>query len=104
MLAAWSKMSESGSPQTRSMVQAWMRDWQADADLAGLRDEAALAKLPEADQRACRALWAEAEALRRRAGIDPRPCFGAQGPAGAFLDRHRPGDEAAGAARGAVAG
>jgi hypothetical protein len=35
--------------------------------LAGLRDEAALAKLPEDEQEACRALWAEVDALLTKA-------------------------------------
>jgi hypothetical protein len=38
-------------------------DWKADADLGGLRDEPELAKLPADEQKACRALWAEVDAL-----------------------------------------
>jgi hypothetical protein len=36
-------------------------------DLAGLRDEVALAKLPVDEQKACRALWAEVDALLKKA-------------------------------------
>jgi hypothetical protein len=35
----------------------------ADPDLAGLRDSPVLAKLPSDEQKACRALWAEVDAL-----------------------------------------
>ena len=45
---------------------AKVRDWQQDRDLAGLRDAAALAKLL-AEERAFAQLWAEVEALRKRA-------------------------------------
>jgi hypothetical protein len=44
-----------------------LQHWKAVPDLAGLRDETALAKLPEDEQRACRALWAEVEALLKKA-------------------------------------
>jgi tetratricopeptide (TPR) repeat protein len=40
--------------------------WQVNADLAGLRDDAALAGLPQADQEACRKLWADVNALLER--------------------------------------
>ena len=44
-----------------------MKHWQQDSDLAGLRDEAPLAKLPEAERKACQALWGEVRALLDRA-------------------------------------
>ena len=40
--------------------------WQTDADLAGLRDADAVAKLPAAERDACRKLWADVEALLKR--------------------------------------
>jgi hypothetical protein len=40
-----------------------MRHWQADPDLAGLRDAVALARLPEGEQAACRDLWARVSSL-----------------------------------------
>jgi hypothetical protein len=36
-------------------------------DLAGIRDEHELAKLPEPEQAALRSLWADVEALRKKA-------------------------------------
>jgi serine/threonine protein kinase/tetratricopeptide (TPR) repeat protein len=41
--------------------------WQADPDFNGVRGEEALARLPQAERRDWRRLWAEVEALRRRA-------------------------------------
>ncbi len=37
--------------------------WQQDTDLAGIRDEAAVAKLPLDAQKACTQLWAVVAAL-----------------------------------------
>jgi hypothetical protein len=41
-----------------------LRLWQREADTAGLRDEAALLKLPKAERLAWRDFWQEVEALR----------------------------------------
>jgi len=62
-LTAWSKLLESGPPQARQPIPETLQHWKADADLSGLRDAAALAKLPENEQQACRGLWAEVDAL-----------------------------------------
>jgi eukaryotic-like serine/threonine-protein kinase len=72
-LAAWSKAVEVGTPETRQSITKTLQHWKADSDLAGLRDHAALAKLPEAEQKACRALWAEVDAVltKARGGMAP---------------------------------
>jgi hypothetical protein len=44
-----------------------MAHWQQDADLAGVRDAAALDRLPEGERRAWRALWQDVEALLAKA-------------------------------------
>lgn len=44
-----------------------MRHWQQDADLAGVRDAATLAKLPEDERKPWRELWDDVETLRQRA-------------------------------------
>jgi serine/threonine-protein kinase len=72
-LAAWSKVLASGPPQARQHVAQTLQHWKADPDLAGLREPAALAKLPEAEQNACRALWAEVDALLAKARGDTAP-------------------------------
>jgi hypothetical protein len=40
---------------------------QTDPDLAGLRDPAPLAKLPDPEQEVCRKLWADVAALLKKA-------------------------------------
>jgi Flp pilus assembly protein TadD len=67
-LAAWSRLLDSGPPQSRPMIAQTLRHWQADADLAGVRGAAALATLPEAERADWEALWAEVDRLRVRAG------------------------------------
>ncbi len=71
-LAAWTKILDTGPPQARPVIAQTLDHWKADADLAGLRDPAAVGKLAEAEQKACRALWAEVDALLKKAR-DARP-------------------------------
>jgi tetratricopeptide (TPR) repeat protein len=68
-LAFWAQQAESADPKVRAKVQQTLKHWQADTDLAGLRDQAGLAKLPDAEREACQKLWGEvAEVLQRTAG------------------------------------
>ena len=48
-------------------VQQRLTHWQTDPDLAGVRDQAGLAKLPDTERAAWAKLWADVEALRNRA-------------------------------------
>jgi len=66
-LRARSTFLETSSPQARLAVVEALRHWKVDPDLAGLRDPAALAKLPADEQKACQALWAEVDALVKNA-------------------------------------
>ena len=66
-LAAWSKISDSGPPQAMQSIAPTLQHWKADADLAGLRDAFALAKLTADEQNACRGLWAAVDALLAKA-------------------------------------
>jgi hypothetical protein len=74
-LAAWSKVVESGLPRAGGEVARTLQHWKVDTDLAGLRDQAAMARLPENEQARCRALWAEVDILlakaRARASTKP---------------------------------
>jgi hypothetical protein len=65
-LARWEKQAVSGTPQARVAVQKTLHRWQQDADLAGVRDAAALAKLPEAERAEWQKLWAEVAALLKK--------------------------------------
>jgi hypothetical protein len=48
-------------------VQWKMRHWQTDSDLAGIRDKAALDKLPAEERKAFARLWADVAALLKKA-------------------------------------
>jgi hypothetical protein len=67
-LAMWGKQAEGGQPQTRALVQKTLQHWKEDADLAGVRDAAALVRLPEAERAEWKKLWADVEATRKKAG------------------------------------
>jgi serine/threonine-protein kinase len=70
-LAAWTKVIETGPPQARATMQGKLKHWQADSDLAGVRDKAALQKLPAQEQEDWRRFWQEVAALRDRAAKQP---------------------------------
>jgi hypothetical protein len=58
-LAAWGEKDASAAT---TIVRA-LEHWKADSDLAGIRDEAEVAKLAPEEQEACRALWKDVDAL-----------------------------------------
>jgi tetratricopeptide (TPR) repeat protein len=66
-LALRHKQLETGKPADRSEAQRALLHWQKDTDLAGLRDAAALAKLPADERAACEKLWADVAALLKTA-------------------------------------
>ncbi len=65
-LALRTKQLETGKPADRAEVQQALRHWQKDTDLSGIRDAAALAKLPAEEQRACGKLWSDVAALLKK--------------------------------------
>jgi tetratricopeptide (TPR) repeat protein len=67
-LALWTRHLETGELPARGAVQRQLRHWQSDPDLSGIRDAAWIANLPTLELRACRKLWADVEALVKRAG------------------------------------
>jgi serine/threonine-protein kinase len=67
-LAAWTGVVNTGTAQARAMVQSKLRHWQKDPDLASVRDQGAMAELPEAERAAWGKFWVEVEALLQRAG------------------------------------
>jgi serine/threonine-protein kinase len=66
-LALWQKQADSGQAAGRKAAQRALQHWQADPDLAGVRDQAGLANLPATEREAWKKLWADVEALRNRA-------------------------------------
>jgi serine/threonine-protein kinase len=65
-LAWYSKQAGAGQPRDRARTPRVIGRWQVDPALAGIRDEAVLAALPESEAKRCRALWAGVETLRQR--------------------------------------
>jgi serine/threonine-protein kinase len=59
-LAAYAKQLDGDDPSR-------VEPWKFDPQLAGLRDPAAVAKLPAEEQAACKQLWTDVEALLKRA-------------------------------------
>jgi tetratricopeptide (TPR) repeat protein len=70
-LGAWRKLLDKDPDKARPAVAQQMQHWLVDPDFAGVRGEAALGKLPEAERREWQKLWEEVEALKRRAADSP---------------------------------
>jgi serine/threonine-protein kinase len=66
-LTSWARELKGTKPSDCLAVAAKMRHWQRDADLVGIRDKDAVAKLPAEEQKACQQLWADVAALRKKA-------------------------------------
>jgi tetratricopeptide (TPR) repeat protein len=66
-LAWWAKAAERGNSKALEAVRVALPHWQQDADLAGVRDAADLDKLPEAERADWRKLWADVDALLKKA-------------------------------------
>ena len=66
-LAVHANRLESGTPAVLAEIQQKMQRWLADPHLAGVRSAEALAKLPAEERPGWAKLWAEAEALRKKA-------------------------------------
>ncbi len=62
-LANWARVLDSGPPNLRAMIAPTLDHWKKDADLAGIRDETELARLPEAECREWRSFWVEVDAM-----------------------------------------
>jgi len=64
---------ESDKPSDRVAAQGTLLAWAKDGDLAGIRDTAALAKLPTKEQKAFATLWADVGASRASAKAEESP-------------------------------
>jgi hypothetical protein len=67
----WSKALDPDDSKARAAVAGTLRYWQQDPDLAGVRDEAALARLPDAERADWSALWDAVGRLLKRCGTAP---------------------------------
>ncbi len=66
-LAYWSKEAETGVPQSAALARKTLQNWRVDRDLASVRDESHLKRLPQDEQKAWQAFWASVAALLRSA-------------------------------------
>jgi hypothetical protein len=71
-LANWSKQVTSEKPGDRATVAERLKHWQEDPDLAGIRDKDALSKLPAEEQESFKLLWAEVDAVLKKAQEKPK--------------------------------
>jgi Flp pilus assembly protein TadD len=69
----WASAIGQTNPQGRALARQTLRHWREDADLAGLRDEAALARLDEGERADCRAHWRRVEAVLQDAAFPTDP-------------------------------
>ncbi len=65
-LVAWARYLDSTLGPDRTLILGILTHWRADPDLAGLRDPAALDRMPEAERQECRRLLSELDALLYR--------------------------------------
>jgi hypothetical protein len=66
-LTIWGGLVASGTPRARPFAVQTLRHWQKDPDLAGIRDPAALARLPAGEREGFTRLWADVAALLKMA-------------------------------------
>ncbi len=66
-LALCVKLAGDGSAKTKVQLQTTLQHWQRDTDLASVRDEAALARLPETERTAWQQLWTDVAATLKKA-------------------------------------
>jgi serine/threonine-protein kinase len=62
--ASWTKLTDDA--KEHASIRQMLQHWQKDPDLAGIRDPGALTKLPAEEQKACKKLWADVEALLKK--------------------------------------
>jgi tetratricopeptide (TPR) repeat protein len=66
--SGYTKLNDNCPPADRPYVVQQLKHWQQDTDLASIRDQAALAKLPAEERVAYQKLWVDVEALLKKAG------------------------------------
>ena len=66
-LASYDKWLDGAPQDDQALVPKRLGRWQVVPDLAGIRDESALAALPEAEREECRQLWSQVDELKKRA-------------------------------------
>jgi eukaryotic-like serine/threonine-protein kinase len=62
-LAVWNRVSLTIAPNSKEPLIKALQHWKEDTDLAGIRDEKALAELPETERTAFQRLWKDVDQL-----------------------------------------
>src|SRR5262249_39305344 len=65
-LAVFVRMRNLGGPEVNGAVRRELQRWPRDPDFAGVRGPAALAKLPQVEQKSWQQFWTEVETLLRK--------------------------------------
>jgi serine/threonine-protein kinase len=66
-LSLWERLAAAIPPAQRAVIVQVLRHWQQDPDLAGVRELAAISRLPDDERAKWMALWADVAALTARA-------------------------------------
>jgi serine/threonine-protein kinase len=66
-LAVYTRLLDAGRPEARPFLVRTLSQWKQNRDLAGIRDQAALTRLPEQEQKAFTLLWTNVAALLKKA-------------------------------------
>ena len=66
-LAYLAKQLESKNSEVKDLIRQTLRQWKAHRDLASVRDEKALAELPDSERKDWQAFWSEVAALLKKA-------------------------------------
>jgi tetratricopeptide (TPR) repeat protein len=62
----WGKALDNGDAQTNAQARQRLRHWKTDGDLAGVRAQDALARLPDEERKQWERLWSDVDALFQR--------------------------------------
>jgi Flp pilus assembly protein TadD len=65
-LALYAQLAQRNDPRAKGFIPQQLAQWQQDADLASVRDQAALDKLPADEQQEWRRLWDDVAALLKK--------------------------------------
>lgn len=65
-LSSYAQVVERNNRDRNKAIQRFLAHWRSDADLASVRDEATLDRLPEGERDAWRALWRDVDELAKR--------------------------------------
>ncbi len=66
-LVAWTRVFDSDPAAMKAKISPTLKHWKADTDLAGIREEKELARLPEKERAAFHQLWNDVDQLLTRA-------------------------------------